>query len=72
MLINILDILSSILMIFSLFRVNKDPKMWLVYVLACIGFLIIGISKHLLGLSIMEIVMVGVGIKNYYESTRTK
>jgi sugar phosphate permease len=72
MIINILDILSSILMIFSLFRVNKDPKMWLIYVLACIGFLVIGVSKHLVGLSIMELVMIGVGIKNYYEIVRTK
>jgi len=73
--IKILDILSAVLTLVCLNLVYKSYKIWLVYAVSSVIFTIVMICKHLPGLAVMGLFLIGTGISNYikgrkYELTR--
>jgi len=73
--IKALDILSAVLTLICLNLVHKSYKIWLVYAVASVMFTVVMICKHLPGMTIMGLFLIGTGISNYikgrkYEFTR--
>jgi len=71
-LIRVFDILSSVLIVLSLYLVTKTYKAWLIYTLSCVPFTIVCIYNRNPGLTIMGIVLLSVGIRNYILGKRSK
>ena len=65
MIIRVLDILASILILLGLFNVTRSYKWWLVYTVGSVLFTIVVVSKGLWGLTVMGLITLGIGIKNY-------
>ena len=63
--IQILDILASVLTVVSLNLVARSYKYWLLYVLSSIFFIIVCIANHIWGLTCMGIFLFFTGINNY-------
>jgi hypothetical protein len=72
MLIQILDILSSILILVGLWNVIKHRAWWLVYFVGSVFFVIVCISKGLPGLTVMGFATCIMGIKNYVKIGKGK
>lgn len=68
--IRVLDILSSVLTIICLNLVYKTYKIWIVYTFASVMFTTVMFLKHLPGLTIMGLILICTGIKNYLEGRK--
>ena len=64
--LQVFDVLASILTIVSLNLVVKSYKYWLLYIVGCIFFVIVCASNHIWGLTCMGGLLFLTGIKNYY------
>lgn len=65
LLITICDILACITTVVGLYLTSRSYKWWILYTSSNIFFVVVTIYKHLPALTIMGIVLFGVGIKNY-------
>jgi nicotinamide riboside transporter PnuC len=63
--IKILDILTLILTVVSLYLVSKSYKYWLLYCLSTIFFIIVCSSNKIFGLTIMGVLLFITGLNNY-------
>ncbi len=70
MIIKLLDIISSILTVTSLFLVTKSYKWWLVYSVASVCFTAVMIHSKLWGLTVMGVLLFIVGINNYLKGRK--
>lgn len=68
--IKILDIIAATLVVLSLFMVPKSYKWWLVYAVSAIFCTVVYFSKGLPGMTIMALVLLCVGLKNYFIGRR--
>ena len=66
MILRILDIVASVMIVASLWNVTKNRKWWLVYAIGTVPFLYVTVSKGLIGLTIMGVVLLCTGMKNYF------
>jgi len=66
MIIKILDILSAILIVTSLFLVEKYYQAWIMYTISCVTCAIVYAHKSLPGMTIMGLILFFIGLKNYF------
>ena len=63
--LQILDYVTSILIVISIFLVEKHRKAWLLYSFSSVLFVIECVAKSLPGLSVMGCILTIVGLRNY-------
>jgi len=68
--IKVLDILSAVLTLVCLNLVYKSYKIWLLYVISSIMFTVVVCYKHLPGLTLMGLFLIGTGISNYIKGRK--
>lgn len=71
-LIRILDVASAVLIVTSLALVTRWHKVWLLYVFSTFLFVIVQVYNQIPGSSMMGIVLLAVGLKNYWVEKRKK
>ena len=72
MFFTVCDYLAAIITIISLQLVVKHYKCWLLYALGSIVYTIVCINAHLVGLSILGVLLFFSGILNYFKGRKEK
>lgn len=67
--INTIDIFGAIILIVAL-ALMKYKWAWLIYFVACMCYLIVGILSSLKGLILVEIIAGSLGLRNYFRKER--
>lgn len=72
MILRIMDISASILLLLAVWNVYKSKNWWIVYCVGTILFIIVVISKGLIGMTFMGFALLITGIKNYFVKNKQK
>jgi hypothetical protein len=70
--LRILDVLSAVITVVSLWHVAKSPRWWLVYTFGNILFIIITVYAGLVGQAIMGVFLLVTALKNYWVAKKER
>ena len=68
----VFDIMGSLLILISMWNLQKHPVWWLVYIVGCLTFAGLFIITACPMSMLLELALVGVSIKNYRAAKRQK